>query len=108
MAITASVHIRSRVGPTIDVRYILKALGGSDMPTGTMVAYAGSEVPKGWLPCDGRAVSSAMFQELYAVIGTAYGQPRKLPAWQAVMVKMFGPSDSQSFRLPDMRGRVSS
>lgn len=59
--------------------------------TGTIVMWGGSEsnIPAGWLPCDGRQLSEAQYADLYAAIGTNFGaQP---PAGQ--------------FFIPDLRGR---
>jgi microcystin-dependent protein len=43
----------------------------------------------GWLMCDGRSLSRETHKDLYAVIGTT-----------------FGSADSESFKLPDFRGRA--
>jgi hypothetical protein len=42
-------------------------------PTGSVIAFAGSTSPAGWLLCDGSAVSRTDYAALYAVIGTTYG-----------------------------------
>ena len=42
-------------------------------PTGSVLAFAGSTSPDGWLLCDGSAVSRTDYADLYAVIGTTYG-----------------------------------
>jgi microcystin-dependent protein len=58
------------------------------VPAGTVVAYAGSAAPTGWLVCNGAAVSRTTYAALFAAIGTA-----------------FGPGDgSTTFNLPDLRG----
>ena len=59
------------------------------MPVGTVVPYAGSTAPGGWLLCDGSDVSQTTYADLFAVIGTTYGAP--------------GGGD---FTLPDLRGRA--
>jgi microcystin-dependent protein len=46
-------------------------------------------VPVGWLACDGRQLSIAQYETLYALIGTIYGG-----------------NGQTTFALPDMRGRV--
>ena len=43
----------------------------------------------GWLKCDGRSISRTTYADLFAVIGTS-----------------FGSANSNSFNLPDCRGRV--
>ena len=58
-----------------------------DVPVGTVVAFAGANVPQGWLVCDGRLVNKAEYPRLYAAIGDLYG----------------GTSEGK-FKLPDYRG----
>jgi len=41
--------------------------------TGTVMNFAGSTIPIGWLLCDGRAVSRTIYAQLYAAIGAQYG-----------------------------------
>ena len=43
------------------------------VPTGVVQAFAGSNIPNGWLICDGSAVSRTDYAALFAVIGTTYG-----------------------------------
>jgi microcystin-dependent protein len=57
--------------------------------TGTIVAWAHSTVPAGWLECYGQAISRTTYAELYAAIGTTYGVG----------------DGSTTFNLPDLRGR---
>lgn len=72
--------------------------GFGDAPVGAVVAFAGcvadSAAPAGspvealgWLVCDGRMLETAMYPELFAVLGYLYGG-----------------ADGQ-FQLPDYRGR---
>ena len=60
------------------------------MPIGSIIPYAGSTVPAGYLECDGTAVSRTDYAELFSVIGTTYGNG----------------DGSTTFNLPDMGGRV--
>jgi microcystin-dependent protein len=43
----------------------------------------------GWLKCDGRSLSRSLYANLFAVIGTSFGN-----------------NDAETFKLPDCRGRV--
>ena len=45
------------------------------LPPGVIMPFAGpvEKVPSGWLPCAGQTVSSTMYPELYANIGTTWG-----------------------------------
>jgi len=58
------------------------------VPPGTVMAYAASTIPEGYLLCDGSSVSRNTYANLFAAIGTTYG-----------------PGDgSTTFNLPDYRG----
>ncbi|WP_322154346.1 phage tail protein [Paratractidigestivibacter sp.] len=60
-------------------------------PTGAISMYAGTEAPAGWLMCDGSEVSRTEYADLYAVIGTAYGEG----------------DGATTFCVPDLRGRFA-
>jgi microcystin-dependent protein len=57
---------------------------------GTMQMLAGGAVPIGWLLCNGALVSRTTYANLFAQIGTTWGEG----------------DGSTTFALPDMRGRV--
>ncbi|MEM7183193.1 MAG: phage tail protein [Spirochaetota bacterium] len=42
------------------------------VPTGTVLSYAGSSAPIGFLLCDGSAVSRTTYADLFAVLGTTW------------------------------------
>lgn len=54
---------------------------------GQIKIFAGTSVPDGWLPCDGREMPTTGYETLRDVIGTTYGY-------------------GVQFRLPDLRGRT--
>lgn len=58
------------------------------MPVGTITAFATQNIPKGWLFCDGSAISRVEYKDLLDVIGLTYG---------------IGDGD-KTFNLPDLRG----
>lgn len=58
------------------------------VPPGTVIAFAGSNVPAGWLKCDGGIISRTQYSALFSAIGTAYGSG----------------DGSTTFVLPDFRG----
>lgn len=64
-------------------------LGEAFIPIGTIFPYAGTQVPLGYLLCDGALVSRTSYPFLFQVIGTTYG----------------GISGGAYFRVPDLRGR---
>jgi microcystin-dependent protein len=59
------------------------------VPPGTIVAFAGTAVPEGWLLCDGSAVSRTSYAILFGAVGISFG----------------GGDGIASFNLPDLRGR---
>ena len=59
-------------------------------PVGSIMAFAGVNVPKGWLLCDGSSLSRNQYQELFNAIATSWGD---------------GANPGLSFALPDLRGQ---
>lgn len=59
------------------------------VPSGTILMWAGTVVPEGWLLCDGSAVSRTTYSDLFSVISTTYGNG----------------DGAATFNLPDLRGR---
>ena len=47
--------------------------GGGSSPTGSVIMFAGSTAPTGYLLCDGSAISRTTYSALFNAIGTAYG-----------------------------------
>lgn len=75
----------------IDFPTQLTVVGGDTLPIGTMVPYGNENPPINWLICDGSAVLRDEYPELFAVIGTSYGEG----------------DGSTTFNLPDKRGKIS-
>ena len=44
------------------------------VPAGTMLPFAGTVIPDGYLPCNGANVSRADYANLFAAIGTKWGE----------------------------------
>ena len=59
------------------------------IPTSTILPFAGSTIPNGWLLCNGAGVSRATFSALFAKIGTTFGDG----------------DGSTTFNIPDLRDR---
>lgn len=74
---TAASGVNSNVG------------GGRFAPVATVLSYAGSTAPAGWLLCNGAAVSRTTYAGLFGAIGTTYGAG----------------DGSTTFNVPDARGR---
>jgi microcystin-dependent protein len=62
-----------------------------EVPTGTLLAFAGSTAPAGYLLAYGQAVSRTTYATLFALVGTTYGSG----------------DGSTTFNLPDLRGRTA-
>ena len=62
----------------------------ADSPIGTILAYGGTNVPTGWMLCQGQAISRTTYAELFAVIGTTFGSG----------------NGSTTFNLPDLRNKA--
>lgn len=59
----------------------------ANAPLATVLPYAGSAEPTGWLICNGQSVSTRTYADLFAVIGYTYG------------------GSGDSFNVPDYRGK---
>ena len=78
------------VGVTLPLSIDSSLIIGDTNPVGTLLDYAGSAAPSGYLMCDGRSLSTTgTFAALYAVIGYVYG------------------GSGSSFNIPDFRGRFA-
>lgn len=64
--------------------------GGSSVPSGVILPFAGVSAPSGYLLCDGSEVSRSTYSTLFTAISTAYGAG----------------NGTTTFNVPDMRGRV--
>jgi hypothetical protein len=60
------------------------------IPEGSVISYAGTVEPAGWLFCDGRVCDRSAYPQLFAAIGTTYN---------------IGTETGAQFRLPDLQGR---
>lgn len=69
-------------------------VGDLGVPIGTVIPYAGSSAPYGYLLCDGSEVEITKYQDLYNVIGTIYNGISPLVG-------------ANTYRIPDMRGRFA-
>lgn len=63
---------------------------GTTVPVATILPFAGSVAPEGFMLCDGTELLASEYVDLFTVIGSTYG------ADQA----------AGSFKLPDLRGRT--
>ncbi|MDX1070531.1 tail fiber protein [Sinorhizobium medicae] len=75
---------------TLDVysKSEVDGLASSSTPAGTVIFYAKSTAPTGYLKANGAAVSRTTYADLFAVIGTTFGTG----------------DGSTTFNLPDLRG----
>jgi microcystin-dependent protein/cytoskeletal protein CcmA (bactofilin family) len=60
------------------------------VPTGSVITYAGTSAPNGWLICDGSAVSRVTYANLFTTVSTLYGTG----------------NGSTTFNLPDLRSKL--
>lgn len=77
---------RVSLGATARAQHAHYADNGA--PIGSVMPFAGSTPPKGWLLCDGTAVDRTQYGPLFKVIGTSHGSGNGV----------------STFHLPDYRG----
>jgi len=61
------------------------------LPAGSLMDFAGTSAPTGWLLCDGSAVSRTTYSALFSAISTTWGSG----------------DGSTTFNVPDFRGRAT-
>jgi microcystin-dependent protein len=66
----------------------------STVPVGTIITFAGSVAPDGYLFCDGSEKPIGIYKKLFDVIGYLYGDSTRLVGFN-------------TFKLPDLRGRFA-
>lgn len=59
-------------------------------PAGTVIWFAGSTPPDGWIVCNGAAISRSDYSALFAVIGTTFGEG----------------DGSTTFEVPDLHAKI--
>jgi microcystin-dependent protein len=61
---------------------------GGTTPSGTVMAFASSTAPAGYIKCNGAAISRTAYSDMFAVCSTTFG----------------GGDGSTTFNVPDLRG----
>lgn len=64
--------------------------GYESMPLGSIVPYAGTTPPEGFLICDGAEIDRETYKELFKIIGTTYGSG----------------DNSTTFNVPNIKGKT--
>jgi microcystin-dependent protein len=90
ISLLSSLNITNLFSPS-DGENLIASTNNRNILTGEIKLYAGSSPPLSpWLLCDGSIISRSEYPRLFSVIGTKYGNG----------------NNSETFRLPDLRGRV--
>ena len=88
---TAKLDVNGLIVSTaINVNGKVQESGNNLMPAGSMIMYASTNAPAGWLLCDGSVISRTTYANLWNAIGGSYG-------WG---------DNSTTFNLPNMKGNV--
>lgn len=86
---SGNVEIKAKNISTVSGKNVEESIFAT-MPAGTVIAYAGSAAPDGFIACNGAEVSRETYAELFYVIGTTFGEG----------------DGSTTFNLPDLTDRV--
>ncbi len=81
------VRIYNRALTGEEINNLLQKIVGT--PPGTVMSFAGSTVPMGWLEANGSAISRTKYANLYSAIGTSFGSG----------------DGATTFNIPDLRGQ---
>lgn len=72
------------------INQISMRLLNPDLPVGSIIDFAGNNIPSGYLECDGSEVLRSVYPDLFDAIGTTWGAG----------------DGSTTFNLPDLNGRT--
>lgn len=86
------VELVQRRFSSIKLEFYVSSLrkNNDSVKPGTVIAFAASSPPSGWLACNGAAVSQTTYSTLFSVVGTTFNY--------------LGSPGTGNFRLPDLRG----
>lgn len=91
-AATSTVPVVLPADPTTSLQAATKqyvdTTGTTSTPPGSLMAFAGTSAPTGWLACQGQAISRTTYATLFAAISTTWGSG----------------DGSTTFNVPDLRG----
>lgn len=87
---------------------IIKLMSGIVIPSGSIIEFAGSTPPTGWLVCDGSEVSRLTYATLFDAIGTIYGSGDGSTTFNLPNLQDRFPLGSSSFAPLGMRGGNST
>lgn len=79
---------------------LVQELADALCPAGSVMAFAGTNVPSGWLLCDGRPLASTNYPRLYEAIGKAWGNG----TFTSSNIAENPDNPATDFNLPDFRG----
>lgn len=86
---SSKIKMKLKCGDGITRWNDLPYISGGGVPVGTILSYAGKDTPEDYLFCNGQAVSRTDYPDLFAVLGSTYGN-----------------GDAHStFNLPNLNGR---
>jgi microcystin-dependent protein len=89
---TAALNTNTtQIATTAFVQSLIDTIRLQLIPVGTVLPYAGTSAPTGFVMCDGRKLSRTTYAALFAVLGTAFNTSGET---------------ASEFRLPDFRGRT--
>ena len=80
------------IGDYVTTRNLTIGVRDRLVPVGSLLDFAGSAAPSGYLLCDGSVVTRDTYPALFAVVSTTYNT---------------GGEAGYQFRLPDLRGRMA-
>lgn len=70
-----------------EIELIIEQIKKEVVPVGSILIFSSEKVPDNYLPCDGRELPKQLFPELYALIGSTWGETES------------------TFFLPDLQGQ---
>lgn len=99
MATTSIVQLTADLGASTATGAVSQLL-----PSGTVLPFAGKNVPAGWLLCDGAEVSKEIYSELFLAVADTNGAGVYDTQVNPTTGSAYAAPTAGNFRLPDYRG----
>ena len=84
------IHGDLYINEELFVQKLEELISSAESPIGTIIPFPETNIPSGYMLCDGRAISREDYSELFDLIGTTYGDG----------------DGSTTFNLPNLKGKV--
>lgn len=86
-----------------DMKDLAAQLKRELIPVGTIQLFSSTELPEGWVPCDGRSLAIAEYEELFNKIGYTYSSEQQSGLFK--VASMLKEKKTSTFKIPNLNDK---